>query len=551
MLCNANLRKNLMPFNIHLLKNNKPRCRIAIVTEYLYYICVSLIQKIINQLIQHIDYIMKTMKVKTLSTLCLSILLGVSCSSSVNANTTADNSTPVTVHNNRAGIDFTQAAESTVNGVVSVKNYSTPSVQYNQRMNDPILEYFFGPQFRGGGNGNQDNQPRERLNGLGSGVILSTDGYIVTNNHVIEGADRLEVVLNDNRTLEATLVGTDPLTDIALIKIEADDLHVIPMGDSDLMRVGEWVLAVGNPFGLTSTVTAGIVSAKARSISNLTPGSGEGRRIESYIQTDAAINPGNSGGALVNLDGQLIGINTAIFSQTGNYSGSSFAVPTSIVKKVVKDIKEFGTVQRAVLGIRCGELNPTIAKEHNITATNSGLVVGSIEEGSGAQEAGLKEYDVIVAIDNSPTNNMAQLQEIIARHRPGETVKLTVIRDNKSIECPVTLRNSRGDTKVTVAGTVASLGCVFKQLTPQELKQLNRRSGVKVESVQDGKFKKAGIRDGFIIFDINNMPVNSAADVEKVYDAIVQSDEYDHVMFITGSYSGKRKQYYAVDLATD
>ena len=488
------------------------------------------------------------MKVKTLSTLCLSILLGVSCTSSVNANTTAENTTPVTVQNNRAGIDFTQAAESTVNGVVSVKNYSTPSVQYNQRMNDPILEYFFGPQFRGGGN-SQESQPRERLNGLGSGVILSEDGYIVTNNHVIEGADRLEVVLNDNRTLEASLIGSDPLTDIALIKVEADGLHVIPMGDSDLMRVGEWVLAVGNPFGLTSTVTAGIVSAKARSISNLTPGNGEGRRIESYIQTDAAINPGNSGGALVNLAGQLIGINTAIFSQTGNYSGSSFAVPTSIVKKVVKDIKEFGTVQRAVLGIRCGELNPTIAKEHNITATNSGLVVGSVEDGSGAKEAGLKEYDVIIAIDKSPTNNMAQLQEIIARHRPGETVTLTIIRDNKSIECPVTLRNSRGDTQVTVAGTVASLGCVFKQLSPEDLKNINRRSGVKVEKVQDGKFKKAGIREGFIIFDINNMPVNSASDVEKVYDAIVQSDEYDHVMFITGMYPGARKQYYAVDLA--
>ena len=490
------------------------------------------------------------MKVKTLSTLCLSLLFGVSCTSSVNANTTTDTPAPVIVHNSHGAIDFTQAAESTVNGVVSVKNYSTPTVQYNQRMNDPILEYFFGPQFRGGNGGNQESQPRERLNGLGSGVILSTDGYIVTNNHVIEGADRLEVVLNDNRTLEATLVGTDPLTDIALIKVDADGLHVIPMGDSDLMKVGEWVLAVGNPFGLTSTVTAGIVSAKARSISNLTPGNNE-RRIESYIQTDAAINPGNSGGALVNLDGQLIGINTAIFSQTGNYSGSSFAVPTSIVKKVVKDIKEFGTVQRAVLGIRCSELNPTIAKEHNITATNSGLVVGSIEEGSGAQEAGLKEYDVIVAIDNSPTNNMAQLQEIIARHRPGETVKLTVIRDNKSVESPVTLRNSRGDTKVTVAGSVASLGAVFKQLTPDELKSINRRSGVKVESVQDGKFKKAGIRDGFIIFDINNMPVNSASDVEKVYDAIVQSDEYDHVMFITGMYPGKRKQYFAVDLANE
>lgn len=488
------------------------------------------------------------MKVPTLSTLCLSILLSASCTSSVNANPSID-TVSVPVHNNRGSLDFTVAAESTVNGVVSVKNYSTPTVQRSQRMNDPILEYFFGPQFRGGNI--QDNpQPSERLNGLGSGVILSADGYIVTNNHVIEGADRLEVILNDNRTFEATLIGADPLTDIALVKIDAEDLHVIPMGDSDSMRVGEWVLAVGNPFGLTSTVTAGIVSAKARSISNLTPGNGE-RRIESYIQTDAAINPGNSGGALVNLDGQLIGINTAIFSQTGNYSGSSFAVPTSIVKKVVKDIKEFGTVQRAVLGIRCGELNPTLAKEHYITATNSGLVIGSIEQGSAAEAANLKEYDVIIAIDGTPTANMAQLQETLARHRPGETVKLTVIRDNKNVEVPVTLRNSRGDTHVTVAGSVASLGCVIKSLTPEELKEMNRRSGVKIESIKDGKFKKAGIRDGFVIFDINNISVNSARDVEKVYDAIVQSDEYDHVMFITGMYPGGRKQYYAVDLSND
>ncbi|MDE6402947.1 MAG: trypsin-like peptidase domain-containing protein, partial [Muribaculaceae bacterium] len=298
-------------------------------------------------------------------------------------------------------VDFTYAAESTVNGVVSIKSYTNQSSRQQQEMSDPLFEFFFGPQAR---RQQPREEPRERQTGLGSGVILSADGYIATNNHVVDGAQRLEVTLNDNRTFDATVVGTDPSTDIALIKIDADDLHVIPMGDSDNLRIGEWVLAVGNPFGLTSTVTAGIVSAKARNISNLTPGQGR-RGIESYIQTDAAINPGNSGGALVNLDGQLVGINTAIFSQTGNYSGSSFAVPTSIVKKVVKDIKEFGTVQRAFLGVEFRELTPTIAREKNITATNAGLGVVNVQPNSAASEAGITPDYVIVAIDDAVTSN--------------------------------------------------------------------------------------------------------------------------------------------------
>ncbi|MDE6154785.1 MAG: Do family serine endopeptidase [Muribaculaceae bacterium] len=447
---------------------------------------------------------------------------------------------------NTPAVDFTAAAESTVNGVVSIKSYNVANVQsQNHGISDPFLEFFFGPQYRR--QQPREQQPHERQSGLGSGVILSADGYIATNNHVIDGADRLEITLNDNRTFDATVIGTDPATDIALIKIDATDLHVIPMGDSDDLRVGEWVLAVGNPFGLTSTVTAGIVSAKARNISNLTQGSG-GRGVESYIQTDAAINPGNSGGALVNLDGHLVGINTAIFSQTGNYSGSSFAIPTAIVKKVINDIKEFGTVQRAILGITYRELTPAIAKEKSITATNAGIVVESVLANSAADNGGIKVDDVIVAIDNGVTTNSAQLQEALARHRPGERITITVVRDNKRTQVPVTLQNSRGDTGVTVVGDVSSLGCVIKPLSADELKALNRRSAVKVEKVNNGKFKEAGIRDGFIIFDINNINVNSADDVKKVYDSIVQSDEYDHVMFITGKYPGGRKQYYAVDL---
>lgn len=267
------------------------------------------------------------------------------------------------------GTDFTVAAENTINGVVSIKSYATPrgySRGGNQGgfFNDPFFEYFFGQP---GGDQRQAPQREEndgssqRQTGLGSGVIISNDGYIVTNNHVIDGAERLEVTLNDNRTFNATVVGTDPSTDIALVKIDAKDLPVIPMGDSENLKVGEWVLAVGNPFGFTSTVTTGIVSAKGRSIGSATHGRTMG--IESYIQTDAAVNPGNSGGALVNLAGELVGINTAIYSQTGNYAGYSFAVPTSIVKKVVSDIREYGAVQRAVLGISIRDLTPELAKK--------------------------------------------------------------------------------------------------------------------------------------------------------------------------------------------
>ncbi len=490
-----------------------------------------------------------------INTLCASMVVAIAASVSC-ANTSGNQATQASSTDSRVrvsvpAVDFTNAAESTVNGVVSVKSYNTVNNNTRQRVpqgfDDPFLEFFFGPQYRRQQPQAEPQQPSERQSGLGSGVILSADGYIVTNNHVIDGASRLEITLNDNRTFDATVVGTDPATDIALVKIEADNLHVIPMGNSDDLRMGEWVLAVGNPFGLTSTVTAGIVSAKARNISNLTQGQG-GRGIESFIQTDAAVNPGNSGGALVNLDGQLVGINTAIFSQTGNYSGASFAIPTSIVQKVVNDIKEFGTVQRAFLGISFREITPEFAKEKKLKDINSGIFLATVDPEGAAAEAGIKADDIIIAIDNATTNNSAQLQEAMARHRPGEKINITVIRDGKEIVVPVTLRNSRGDTGITIQGDVSSLGVVIKSLSTDELKKLNRRSGVKVEKVNDGKFKNAGIRDGFIIYDINNINVNSADDVKKVYDSIVASDEYDHVMFITGKYPGQRKQYYAVDL---
>ncbi len=451
-----------------------------------------------------------------------------------------------------APTDFTKAAESTVNGVVSIKSYATPRQSYyggsNDFFSDPFFDFFFGPQQRQQPQRRQQRQSEksQRQTGLGSGVILSADGYIVTNNHVIEGAERLEVTLNDNRSFNAKVIGTDPSTDVALIKIDADDLHVIPMGDSETLKVGEWVLAVGNPFGLTSTVTAGIVSAKARNISNVT-GSLSG--IQSFIQTDAAVNPGNSGGALVNLNGELVGINTAIFSQTGNYAGYSFAVPTTIVNKVVTDIKQYGTVQRAVLGISFVELTPELAKEEEITATNHGIYIGKVNDRSAAFEAGLEEGDVITEINGTAIKNTANLQETMAKLRPGDKIIVTYYRDNKKHTAKITLRNSSGNTKLTSANDFTALGCAFTKVPAETLKQLELSSGVEVTGVQNGKFKDAGIKDGFIISEINNNRITSREDIEKIYNAIMKSSDSDKVMFIVGVYPTGKKVYYAVDLS--
>ncbi len=445
--------------------------------------------------------------------------------------------------------DFTYAAEHTINGVVSIKSYATPrSSRYSNRdaFNDPFFDFFFGNPYRRRQQQPQQEPEQQQL-GLGSGVIISTDGYIVTNNHVIDGAERLEITLNDNRTFDAVIIGTDETTDLALVKIDAEDLPVIPIGNSDALKIGEWVLAVGNPFGFTSTVTAGIVSAKARNISSITNGRAMG--IESFIQTDAAVNPGNSGGALVNTNGELVGINTAIYSQTGNYAGYSFAIPTSIVTKVITDLKQYGTVQRAILGIAFSELTPKLAKEKNITTVNAGLYIGRIEERSAAMEAGLAEGDIIIAINGVETLNSGQLQEQMSKYRPGDKITVDYVRDNKKFTANVTLRNNQGDTKITKAKDMTDLGCAFKTVPGETLKQLQIRNGVQVVGLKDGKFKEAGIKEGFIILDINNTRVNSQSDVEKIYDMIVKSDDTDKVMFITGIYPTGKKVYYAVDLA--
>lgn len=445
--------------------------------------------------------------------------------------------------------DFTTAAESTINGVVSIKSYATPR-GYSQGgdggfFNDPFFEYFFGSP--GGNQRRQQSQPKQQQLGLGSGVIISSDGYIVTNNHVIDEAEKLEVTLNDNRTFDATVVGSDSTTDLALIKIDATGLPVIPMGDSDALKVGEWVLAVGNPFGFTSTVTTGIVSAKARSIGASTHSRPMG--IESYIQTDAAVNPGNSGGALVNLNGELIGINTAIYSQTGNYAGYSFAIPTSIVKKVASDIRQFGTVQRAILGVGISDLSTAIAKEKGITAVTKGVYVGSVNDRSSAKEAGIQEGDVITKINDVATDNVAQLQEQVAQHRPGDKVKVTYVRDNKIYSVEVKLLNTQGNVNMVKSSDFTDLGCAFKKVDESVLRQLNISNGVKVVDLKNGKFRDAGVREGFIIYSINDNRVSSQDDVEKIYKAIMKGSGDEKVMILRGLYPSGKRGIYAVDLS--
>lgn len=450
--------------------------------------------------------------------------------------------------------DFVTAAEQTVNGVVSIKSFATPAMQnsggYGRygSYGDPLLDYFFGvPQQR---RHEPRQQPRQQQTGLGSGVIISTDGYIVTNNHVIADAERLEVTLNDNRNFTAKVIGSDETTDLALIKIEAPDLHVIPMGDSEKLRVGEWVLAVGNPFGFTSTVTSGIVSAKARNISTST-GAPSGGGIEAYIQTDAAVNRGNSGGALVNLDGELVGINTAIYSQTGTYAGCSFAIPVSIVQKVVGDLKAYGNVQRAFLGVRFVEVSPELIAEKGLPSQPSaGVYIISVEERSAAMEAGIVSGDVIVALGDKPVRSTAEMQEAITRFSPGQSATIRFWRDGTEMETRVTFRNSRGDTSITpqVQGNI--LGAELSALGAEQAQRMQLRSGVSVDSVEaDGRLGRAGVRPGFVILGVNGQRVASPEDIDAISRAVLNSNNIaDKVLFISGIYANGKAAYYAIAL---
>ena len=394
--------------------------------------------------------------------------------------------------------DFTFAAEQTVHGVVHVKTKTTVNSSYS----NPLYEFFYGPGA---------SQPRE-VRGFGSGVIVTADGYIVTNNHVIEEADEVDVTLNDKRTFAAEVVGRDPSTDIAVLKVKATGLPYIRFGNSDAIRLGEWVLAVGNPFNLTSTVTAGIVSAKGRSLGLLD----NQYRIESFIQTDAALNQGNSGGALVNVRGELIGISTAIISPSGAYAGNSFAVPTSIVKKVYEDLKEFGEVQRGLMGVNITDVTSEIADRENLKAIKGVYLTGVIEDGA-AKAAGLEERDVIIAINGEPVETTADLQEKVGRYRPGDKLEVTYLRKGKESKKNVVLRNIEGGTGVVAPGAQSSsvFGATFTPLTAGEKSQFKITDGVKITSISDGRFRDLGFSKGTVIVDVNGQKVNSGSDIRR------------------------------------
>ncbi|MDR1809976.1 MAG: Do family serine endopeptidase [Prevotella sp.] len=451
--------------------------------------------------------------------------------------------------------DFTKAAENAVHAVVHIKSTIeaksvSRSRQQQQQSIDP-WEFFFGNPFGGSPFGNRQQQVQQQpAVGYGSGVIISKDGYVITNNHVISKADKIEVTLNDNSKYSAKLIGADPKTDIALLKIEGKDFPIIPFGSSDALKVGEWVLAVGNPFNLTSTVTAGIVSAKSRS--SIT---GDRENIQSFIQTDAAINPGNSGGALINTKGELVGINTAIYSETGNFTGYGFAVPVSIAAKVVADLKEYGEVQRAVLGVQIRdvavekELNPDATKDIKVT---EGVYVADFAERSPAKGAGMEQGDVIVAIDGVKVKNTGELQDLINKRRPGDKVKIQVKRKDADKTIEVTLKNSSGDTSIVKkSDALADVGAAFRELSDATKQQYGVSFGVEVAGVDNnGKFKKEGIAKGFIILKINNQPVSTPEEAESIIQTTANSA--DKVLFIAGFYPPNgRAKYYAVDLGAD
>lgn len=435
--------------------------------------------------------------------------------------------------------DFTVAAENSVHAVVHIKSIATASQSSRSSQMD-MFEWFFGDR----GLRPRQQQPKQQV-GFGSGVIISSDGYIVTNNHVIDGSDQIEVTMNDKRSFKAKLVGTDPNSDIALLKIEEKNLPVIPFGNSDELKVGQWVLAVGNPFNLTSTVTAGIVSAKARNINIISAD----MKIESFIQTDAAVNPGNSGGALVNTNGELVGINTAIASNTGNYAGYSFAVPVSIVAKIVADLKLYGSVQRAVLGVSIQDVTAEMAQDKKLE-TLEGVYVAAVSDRSSAKEAGIQEGDIITHINTHPVKSVAELQEQVSRFSPGDKIKVALVRGKDKKVMSVTLKNRQGNTSITKTEGVSILGAAFKNADQPTLQRLGISAGVEVTGVTDGKFKDNNIRKGFIILKVNNEIVRSVEQLESI-TADLQRSASDQAMFIVGVYPNGKISYYAIDLSTN
>lgn len=443
---------------------------------------------------------------------------------------------------------FVQASEISTPTVVHITTKAKATSRYGQGGGAmDLFEYFFGEPFNRGQSTPKEEE-RIRPLGSGSGVIISKDGYIVTNNHVIENADEIEVVLHDNRSYKAELIGTAPSTDLALIKIDRNDLIPIKFGNSDATKVGQWVIAVGNPFNLASTVTAGIISAKARNINLLQQTAGMSA-IESFIQTDAVVNPGNSGGALVDLNGNLIGINTAIASPSGVYAGYSFAIPSNLVKKVIEDLKEFGTVQRGYMGITMGSVDDKLAKELNLEKVE-GAYISDVQKKSGADDAGLRGGDIITKINNKPIRTSPELQEIVARYRPGDKISVEYIRDNKVRTTTVTLKNrdnttaliKKEDIKSTPKNVVNQLGIEIEELSSSDARRIGLAGGLKVTKINSGIIKdNTNIKEGFIITAVNKRPIKTIEEFGKILEA----SKGDGVM-IQGKYPNENgTRYYA------
>ena len=477
-----------------------------------------------------------------LSAMCI-VALGLSAGTFMKVNAAGSAAAPV------AGqpVDLTYAAEKALPSVVHIKYVQNSKTQTVRMQSNPFEDFFNDPfgffgNPQGGTRERQIQTPRRTA--TGSGVIISTDGYIVTNNHVVEGADELTVTLHDNREFSARIVGTDKTTDLALIKIDGKSLPAISIANSDNLKVGEWVLAVGNPLGLNNTVTAGIVSAKARSIGM--------NGVESFIQTDAAINQGNSGGALVNARGELIGINAVLASPTGSNIGYGFAIPTTIMNKVVADIKEYGTVQRALLGIRGGDvlnfINSEKEKDKEVDlGTNEGVYVDEVDaEGAGA-DAGLEKGDVITHLDGKKVTKMSGMQEILYNKRPGDEVSITYLHNKKSHTKTVTLKNAQGNTKVVKQADMDVLGADVRPVTKQQQEQLNISYGLEVIKVNNGKMKNAGVTKGFIIQRVNDEAMKAIGDLQQAVKEASTSKE--PVLIIRGLYPTGKKAYFVVDLA--
>lgn len=437
-----------------------------------------------------------------------------------------------------AGLNFIHAADIVRPAVVHVRTYYDTQAEANEKKRgqpiDPFFRDFFGEQYQ------VPQGPREAS---GSGVILTPDGYIVTNNHVIDKADKVEVVLDDKRKYTAKVLGIDPTTDLALLKVEEKDLPFVRFGQSDNVRVGEWVLAVGNPFNLNSTVTAGIVSAKARNINILSRADNK-YAIESFIQTDAAVNPGNSGGALVNLKGELVGINTAIASNTGSYAGYAFAVPTTLVKKIVDDLMKYGEVQRGLLGISIQDITAEFAEQKGIK-NYKGVYVGGVNDNSAAKEAGLKEGDIVVKINEATVNTSSELQEQVARYRPGDKLKVTYLREGKELTTNATLKNKLGNSeivKISENEVFESLGASFEEASKEEKAKLKVGSGVKIKRLAKGKLQNAGIKEGFIVTHVDKTAVDKPSELAE----LLKSKKGG--VLLEGFYPNGEKGYYGVGL---